>query len=290
MLLAMIKLIRLPHWVKNGFVFIPAFFGQALMEGDVAMKLGFLFVAMGMCASATYVINDIADREADAQHPEKKNRPIAAGKIKVPVAVVMAFILAGGGLAIAFWLGKTELALLGGYFGMNLLYSFWLKRVAILDIVIIALGFEIRIFAGGIVAGVALSEWLIVMTFLLAMFLGLAKRRDDVLLKEKTGVVARKSLSGYSMRFIELSTVIMLSVLVVTYIIYTVSPEITERIGSKNVYITAVFVLLALLRYLQVMLQTDRPAAPTSLIFKDWFILSMLIGWTITFCLLLYEF
>ena len=118
MLLAMIKLIRLPHWVKNGFVFVPAFFGQALMEGDVALRLGFLFLAMGMCASATYVLNDIADREADAQHPEKRNRPMASGKIKVPLAIAMAIALVAGGLGIAFWLGKIELALLGGYFGI----------------------------------------------------------------------------------------------------------------------------------------------------------------------------
>jgi 4-hydroxybenzoate polyprenyltransferase len=171
---------------------------------------------------------------------------------------------------------------------MNIAYTLHLKHVAILDITTIATGFVIRLFVGSVTTGVPLSMWIVIMTFLLALFLALAKRRDDVLIYIDTGEKTRKVIDGYNLKFLDASMTIMASVVIVAYTIYATSPEAVERVGSEHLYLTTFFVILGILRYLQITYIEQNSGSPTRIILKDRFIQATLVGWLVTFDLLLY--
>ncbi|NEO27806.1 MAG: UbiA prenyltransferase family protein, partial [Kamptonema sp. SIO4C4] len=196
----LLRLIRVHHWVKNGFIFVPAFFAGQLFNGDTIASLVLGFFAFSLMASCIYVINDYIDIPQDKLHPEKRKRPLASGAVTKPEAHVLII----GLFAIASLLGvaisSTGLVIILTYFILNLLYSVRLKHIAILDICIIAFGFLLRIALGGVAGKVLISHWLIMLTFLLALLLGLAKRRDEYLIFLK-GKNTRKAIEGYNLEF-----------------------------------------------------------------------------------------
>ena len=271
---------RIRHWIKNLLLFFPLLFAGAL--GDLHLVhitlLGFL--AFCLVTSGVYILNDIWDREADRLHPTKRNRPIASGALNVRTAYSVASALVTIGVVIAGFLDLTFLILLGIYFVLNWLYNLFLKRVAVVDITIIALGFVLRIFAGGVLGDVEISHWLVLITFLLALFLALGKRRNEI--SEDAVVV------GYNARFIDVALTLFGSVTVVAYILYTISPEVTARIGSEFVYFTCLPVVLGLLRYLQLLIVFDRPADPTDVVLRDPFLLILVLVWLGGFIFLIY--
>ena len=187
-----IKLLRVKQWVKNVFVFLPAFFGGVFFEVDsITLLLGFF--AFSLLASSIYIINDLKDAESDKRHPKKRNRPIASGKIKPLQALIIAAILfLASGFTATFFLPSSSWFILALYFTVNVLYSFYLKHLAIVDLILVASGFVFRIIVGSLIASVQLSYWLLLMTFLFSLFIVIAKRRDDCIsswydiLKKKT--------------------------------------------------------------------------------------------------------
>jgi 4-hydroxybenzoate polyprenyltransferase len=278
-----LRLMRIHQWVKNLFIFLPLFFAFKMdqipsLVADVWAFIGFCFVA-----SAIYIINDWNDVETDRLHPEKKNRPLASGAVGKTEALFLTAGLLVIGIAIyTFLLNQSALMLLLSYFILNILYSLKLKHIPIIDICIVAIGFVIRIFIGGVVTDTPLSRWIVVMTFLLAIFLALGKRRDDVAIFDKTGDKVRKNVDGYNLIFVNAALIIVSAVMIVSYILYTVSPEVTERNGN-NLYITSFFVFVGLFRYLQIIYVEDRGGNPTSIFLKDNFIRIILLLWGISF-------
>ncbi len=286
-----ILLLRPLQWFKNLFVFAPIFFGNNLLDASCFMQTLWVFVAFCLVSSSVYCFNDIQDVESDRHHPRKCHRPIAAGK----VSVAMGYVVMGGSLlaglftaaftASSWW---TVCAMLAGYWLLNVAYCVRLKHYAILDVAIVAAGFVMRVLTGGIATGIVVSGWLVMMTFLLALFLAFGKRKDDYRIYEQTGIMPRKSIAGYNAPFIDLSVTIVGTVTLVCYIIYTMSDSVVSRFGSPYVYLTNVWVLAGLLRYLQNMLVYQRSGSPTKVLVKDHFIQACIAGWLLSFFVIIY--
>lgn len=284
-----LKILRLHQWVKNTFIFIPLFFGGSLFDmADWTSSL-VAFVAFSFAASAIYSINDIVDVEADKKHPKNCKRPIAAGLVSKRQASLLAIILAIAALALPFLLNNWMLSVvIALYLAMNLCYCIRLKHYAIIDVCIVALGFVMRIVAGGVATDIVLSRWIVMMTFLLTLFLSFAKRRDDVLIMNETGMAPRKNTSRYNLTFINQAITITGGVMLVCYIMYTVSPEVIERFNSPNLYMTSFFVILGLLRYIQLTVVDERSGEPTRLVLSDRLIQLIIAGWIISFAIIIY--
>ncbi|MEM9921770.1 MAG: decaprenyl-phosphate phosphoribosyltransferase [Bacteroidota bacterium] len=282
-----IRLLRPAQWIKNTFVLLPAFFAARLDDSTIVLKVLMAFVAFSLTASFIYIFNDWADREKDRRHPRKKNRPLASGAISVRAAFLIGCLLLLLSLPVAAMLKLNFLYILLLYIGINLAYSTWLKHLAIVDVTIIALGFLLRVFAGGIVAAVPISHWLIVMTFLLAMILGLSKRRSEFLLQQ-ADIPTRPSLSGYNLAFIDQAMTLMTAVTIVAYLMYTLSEEVIGRIGSNQLYFTSFFVIIGILRYLQLSIVFERTDSPTKVLWTDRFLQVIILGWIAVFGWLLY--
>ena len=284
-----LKILRLHQWVKNTFIFIPLFFGGSLFDmADWTSSL-VAFVAFSFAASAIYSINDIVDVEADKKHPKKCKRPIAAGLVSKRQASLLAIILAIAALALPFLLNNWMLSVvIAVYLAMNLCYCIRLKHYAIIDVCIVAMGFVMRIVAGGVATDIVLSRWIVMMTFLLTLFLSFAKRRDDVLIMNETGMAPRKNTSRYNLTFINQAITITGGVMLVCYIMYTVSPEVIERFNSPNLYMTSFFVILGLLRYIQLTVVDERSGEPTRLVLSDRLIQLIIAGWIISFAIIIY--
>lgn len=283
-----IKLLRPHQYLKNLLIFFPLIFAVKVTHVDLLLNALIAFIAFSLTASSIYIFNDIKDVEEDKVHPSKKNRPIAAGKIPVKNALIVMIILLCFGLGIATSLNITFLYILLGYFGMNILYSLKLKHIAIIDIIIISIGFVLRIFSGSVVVGVITTEWIIIMTFLLSMFLALAKRRDDVLLSTDSENKTRKNIDGYNLVFIDSSMMIMASIVIVAYILYTISPETATKFHSKYLYLTTLFVIAGIIRYMQITFVENKSGSPTNVLIKDKFLQVCILLWLSLFIALIY--
>jgi len=283
-----IHLIRPKDWAKNLFLFVPLFFAGRLFEMETIKDLFYGFLCFCAIASAVYIINDYRDIEFDKLHPEKSSRPLASGKISKPKAVILAILLIIAGFTGAWFIRDKFMFVLALYFLLNLAYSFGLKNLPIVDIVIIAIGFVLRIKAGAVIAKVGLTEWLTIMVFLLALFMALAKRRDDVILKNQSGMDMRKAVKGYNLQFINVGISLISSIIIVSYIMYTMSNEVQERIGTYRIYYTALFVIMGLFRYLQLVYVDEKSQSPTKILYKDRFIQVCLILWIVCFYVILY--
>jgi len=283
-----ILILTRPHqYIKNIFIFAPLFFATKIAETYLLVNTVIAFVAFSLGASAIYVFNDYIDIEDDKRHPQKKKRPLASGVIGKSQAIIIMFLLflMGSGLMATVSLKATEV--LFAYIIMNVTYSLYLKHIAILDVTIIAIGFILRLFIGSVVTDISLSVWIIVMTFLLALFMALAKRRDDVLIYLDTGEKMRKEINGYNLQLLDISMAIMASVVIVAYIIYTASPEVTSK-GNQYLYLTSLFVILGVMRYLQIAFVLKNSGSPTKIVLEDRFIQLTLLGWALTFAWIIY--
>ncbi len=279
-----LQLMRIHQWVKNFFIFLPLFFSFKMDHIPLLIADLWAFVGFCLIASSIYIINDWNDIATDRFHPEKRNRPLASGAINKKEALLMILSLVAVGVSVyIFVLGNyIAFALLVSYFILNIFYSLILKHIPVIDISIVAIGFVIRIFIGGVVTDTPLSRWIVVMTFLLAIFLALGKRRDDVVIYEETGDKVRKNVDGYNIPFLNVAIVVVAAVMMVAYIMYTISPEVTERNGD-NLYLTSFFVFVGLFRYLQIIFVEDKSGNPTLIFLKDNFIRIIIILWIISF-------
>jgi len=278
-----------PHqYIKNLFIFLPLFFALKITDISLLLDAFIAFVVFSLAASAIYTFNDYHDIEEDRQHPKKKTRPLASGDISKSQAVMLMGILGIISFTVIAFLSLKATGVLAVYVIMNIAYSFYLKHIAILDVVIIAIGFVLRLFIGSAVTGIPLSMWIVIMTFLLALFMALAKRRDDVLIYLNTGKKMRKVIDGYNLQFLDTAIAIMASVVIVAYIIYTTSSDVLTRVHSEYLYLTAIFVILGIMRYLQVAFVLKDSGSPTKIVLKDRFMQFTLVGWIITFTWILY--
>lgn len=287
---ALFLLMRPFQWVKNIILFLPLFFAQEMGDTTKLWNVAVLFVGFCMLTSGVYVFNDVSDAGEDRLHPVKRFRPVASGKIQPATAIVLMFLLYGiSALCFNFLCTNKNLIWLlsGGYILLNLAYTRFLKQVPIIDAMIIACGFIIRLEAGAIAGEIALSHWLIIMTFILSLFLAFAKRLDDLRNFMETGQVSRKNITGYTVDYLNVILSFLSSIIAVTYILYTLSPEVTSR-SSEYLYVTIPFVLAGIMRYLQVILVEKSSCNPTDIILKDRILQLTVSGWFITFALLIY--
>lgn len=283
-----LKLLRPSHWAKNAFLFIPLFFAGELTNLEKIKELILAFIAFSLIASSIYIINDYRDIENDRKHPKKSKRPLASGAVSKSAGLAIFFICVIAGLTAGYFVKEKFLFVLGIYFVLNIFYSFGLKNISILDIIIVSIGFVLRVKGGGVASEIAVSEWLMIMVFLLALFLAIAKRRDDVLLKQESGVDVRKASKGYNMDFLNVSLGLVSAIIIVAYIMYTMAPETNARFGTYRLYYTSLFVIAGLMRYLQITYVENNTGSPTKILYKDRFVQVTILLWVLSFYLIIY--
>lgn len=288
MLKNLIRTARPYQYIKNLFIFLPAFFAFELNDIDIFFNLILSFISFSMIASAVYLTNDWLDRHEDILHPIKCTRPIASGKIGPMQAFIFLIFLLTAGSLLAWYVSVNVLLLVSTYLIINILYSFKLKHVAIIDVCIISIGFVLRLFVGSEAGEIYLSHWIIVMTFLLALFLSLAKRRDDVLIYIKTQKKMRKVIDGYNIKFLDSAMMMTSSIVIVSYILWSISIEVKERLSTENLFITVIFVVIGILRYMQLTFVYEKSGNPSKTLLKDKFLITTILLWIFSFIIFLY--
>lgn len=282
-----LRLIRPEQYVKNFFVFAPLFFGGALSNFCVLTQVLWTAISFSLAASSIYIINDFFDIAADKAHPTKARRPLASGVIAIKNAMVLQLILMTTALFLAYWINQRLLIIIGGYITLNFLYSKWLKHIAIVDLNIIAIGFVLRIMAGSVAASIEPSIWILLITYLLALFLAISKRRTDVILAQN-GREVRKSIEGYNLNFIDSVMGILASIIIICYIFYCIEPQNLQHYHSKWLYLSIVFVVNGLFRYLKLAIVDQSTYSPTDIVLKDRFIQIIIAVWVLQMSYLLY--
>ncbi len=286
-ILNLVKLVRPKNHIKNLFILAPVFFAGKITYLPVFKKILIALLSFCFISSAVYIINDLKDISEDRRHPTKKNRPLAAGEISIKEAYISLSFLICLAILLSIYLPIKFSLILLTYFSINLAYSYYLKHIAVIDIFCVASGFVLRILAGGIATNINVSMWIIIMTFLLALFLTIGKRRDDYYLNNE-GLKTRKCIYGYNLEFINACMILMGAVIIVSYILYTVSPEITQKFHSKNLYFTVFFVILGLMRYFQLILVQKTTADPVRIFWEDRFIQITVGAWLAVFGYFIY--
>ena len=290
---AYLNLIRPKQWIKNLFVMVPLFFGGALFDFKSLIAGAITFIAYSFAASSIYCFNDIHDVDDDRRHPAKCHRPVASGAVSIFQAYVLMALMILLSMICIIFLPENKFET-GGvilfYWVLDIAYCAKLKRYAIVDVCIVAFGFVLRLFAGGFASDILLSKWIVLMTFLITLFMSFAKRRDDVLRMEETGEAPRRNTIRYNLTFINQAITITASVTLVCYIMYTVSPEVIENFHTDYLYLTSVFVLLGLLRYIQLAVVDKESGDPTKIILKDHFTQLIVFAWLVSFIIIIYVF
>ena len=264
-----ITLLRPSQWLKNLLVFAALIFSRHLVVAQSVARAILAFASFCLLASASYVVNDVHDAEKDRLHPIKRLRPIAANRVSTRSALWLAVVLASAALALALVLGPEFTEIVAAYAVLQLTYSFVVKDIVILDVMAIATGFVLRAVGGGVVIDVYVSPWLVICTFLLALFLGFSKRRHEVVLLEGAASAHRESLREYSPYFLDQMISVVTASTVLAYAIYTVSPEVREKLHTDSLYLTIPFVLYGIFRYLYLVHQREGGGNPTRELLTD---------------------
>ncbi|MDX2166362.1 MAG: decaprenyl-phosphate phosphoribosyltransferase [Deltaproteobacteria bacterium] len=282
------KLLRPTQWSKNAVLFAALIFSKHLFVAGDLLRVTVAFVCFCAVASGAYVMNDLRDCERDRQHPLKSRRPLPSGRVSRGAALVLALGLMATGVAGAALLDRGFAVLVVAYLLLQILYTFSFKEKVILDVMSIATGFVIRAAAGGVVISVPVSPWLMICTFLLALFLGFAKRRHELVLLEGRAEEHRASLREYSPYFLDQMMSVVTASVVVAYAIYAASPEVQEKLGTDKLYLTIPFVLFGIFRYLYLVHQKEEGGDPTQLLLSDQPLLLDVVLWILTAAIVLY--
>lgn len=287
----LIRLIRPHQWVKNLVVLLPVFFGGALLHIESVYAGLVTALCFSFAASSIYCLNDIVDVEDDRRHPVKCHRPMASGAISIPQGYTLMFLMFILSMLSTFLLCQSQLetaCVILFYWLLNIAYCLKLKQYAIIDVCVVSFGFVLRILAGGYATGIHLSKWIVLMTFLLMLFLSFAKRRDDVVRMNETGHAPRQNTIRYNLTFINQAITITASVTLVCYIMYTVSPETIQNFHTDYLYLTSVFVLVGLLRYIQIAVVDKRSGDPTKVMLHDRFMQFVVLAFGLAFLFIIY--
>jgi 4-hydroxybenzoate polyprenyltransferase len=279
---------RLKQWTKNVFILAALVFDRQLNNLDALIKTLLGMLLFCLLSSSVYLINDIVDIQADLKHPSKKHRPIASGKLPKPIALTTALALSLLSLVISYWLSPTFAIIGGVYFMLNLAYSKWLKNIPIIDVLVIACGFVLRVAAGVFIIGVErFSPWLYVVTTLLALYLGFGKRRAELTLLAHEANQHRPVLDGYSIPFLDQLITIVSSTTIIAYSLYTfTAPSLP---GNHVMMLTIPFVLYGIFRYLFLISVKKSGGAPEELVLTDWPLQLSILFWGISVIVIFYS-
>lgn len=285
---ALIALARPYQWLKNGLVLAALVFSQRLFDFRYAAMAAEATVGFCALSSIAYIINDIADREADRLNPEKRDRPLASGELQVRTAVRFALVLGAIAAVIALSLGRGFAGVAVLYLALQFAYSLWAKRQVVIDVIAVAIGFVLRAFAGGVAIGVYVSPWLAFITFVLALLLVLGRRRHELITLGDGATAHRGALAQYSVRLVDQMISIVAGATLVSYMIYTASAEVETKLGTSHLYLTVPFVAFGILRYLYLIDERNEGGDPARLLLGDKPLLVCVILWIAADLLLLY--
>lgn len=280
--------LRPSQWTKNLIVFAGLIFGQRLLDPGAILYAAAAFAVFCALSGVVYLVNDVADREADRQHPIKRFRPIASGEVPLPLAVGTALVLGVAALAAAFWL-RTEFGFIAlSYVALLALYSGPLKHIVIIDVLTIAIGFVLRAAAGAIVIAEPVSHWLLIVTILLALFLALSKRRHELVLLADGATSHRPILQEYSPYLLDQMISVVTASTLVAYAFYTVSPETIQKFNTDKLGLTLPFPLYGIFRYLYLVHQKEGGGSPSDMLLNDKPLLLCVLLWAITVAMVIY--
>jgi 4-hydroxybenzoate polyprenyltransferase len=288
MFLALLKLARPVHWLKNGIILLALIFaGEMTHPRKVALSLAAVAVFC-LLSSAVYIFNDLIDRENDRRHPLKKHRPLASGQVSPGLASFLSVGLVVTALIGAAMMNTPFFAISITFLVLNLAYTLWLKNIVIIDVMTIALSFVVRAYAGAFAIDVPASKWMLINTLLLALFLGFGKRRHELLLLEHEAVAHRKILVKYSPYLLDQLIAVVTPSVLVMYMLYTFSTEVSQKLGTQNLFATIPFVVYGIFRYLYLIHKEEKGGSPTHVMINDRPILVTVLLWILTSCLVLY--
>ncbi len=287
-ILEVIKSLRIKQWIKNLWVFAALIFSQNVFDLPLLAKTLFAFVLFCIVSGAAYILNDILDLEEDKIHPIKSKRPLASGRLAKNHAFFAFISLVLLGLTGAYFLNINFFVVLLAYLILQVAYSSWLKHVVIIDVFLIAAGFFLRVIAGALAINVQISPWLFICTILIALFLAMSKRRHELVLLAKEAEIHRPILKEYTPQLLDQMIAVVTASTVISYCLYTVSPETVSKFGTTNLLFTVPFVLYGIFRYLYLVHQKDEGGSPEALIIRDKPLLVDLFLWIATAMLILY--
>jgi 4-hydroxybenzoate polyprenyltransferase len=283
-----IKSMRLRQWTKNLFVVGALVFSENLFNPPLVLKTLLAFLMFCLLSGSVYMLNDLADLKDDKKHPLKSKRPLASGKLRPSEAIVALVLILPVCLWVSYYTGRAFFLAALGYFLLQLAYSFSLKKIVILDVFVIACGFVLRVVAGAVVITVEISPWFLACTFLLALFLGLSKRRHELVLLGEEAQYHREILGKYSPYLLDQMISVVTASTVVTYGLYTMSDETIRKFDTENLIFTVPFVLYGILRYLYLVHQKEAGGNPEATLLTDRPLMLAIILWAITAALIVY--
>lgn len=280
-----------PHqWVKNGFLFAPLVFSHELGDPLLLLRASIAFLFFSLIASAVYLGNDILDVEADRLHPVKKHRPIASGRLPLPLASAAAAVLAAAALAGGLTIGWGFAAVLATYLAFNVAYSWGLKKIAFLDVGVIATGFVLRVLAGALAIDKTPSAWIFVCTFALALYLGFGKRKHEILAAQGAGsdpATTRAALGGYTLPRLDLALTVAGALALIGYLLYSLAPGTIERFGYVFL-LTLPFPAFGIWRFHRLLIRSNRASSPTEALLTDLPFVLNLAAWLMTVIAVVY--
>jgi 4-hydroxybenzoate polyprenyltransferase len=281
--------LRPTQWSKNLLVFAGLLFGHKLFDAPAVLDAVAAFAVFCALSGVVYLVNDIADCESDRQHPLKARRPIASGALPVPVATGAALALGASGLAAAYAIGPPFAGVAAAYLALQVMYSFPLKHIVIIDVLTIALGFVLRAVGGAVAVRVEISHWLLVCTILLALFIALAKRRHELVLLADGATQHRPILGEYTPYLLDQMIGVVTASTLISYIFYTISPETQAKFGTAWLGLTIPFPLYGIFRYLYLVHQREGGGSPADLLLTDRPLLACVALWALTVAVIIYR-
>ncbi len=281
--------LRPKQWIKNGALFAPLLFSQNLLNGPLFIKTLEAFGLFCLLTGAVYILNDLKDLKEDRQHPVKRNRPLASGRVNPTLAGIIAFLILILSFLIGWRISIRLTQIMAAYLLLQILYTLYLKHLVILDIFSIAAGFVFRVVAGGLAIGVQLSPWLLICTMLLSLFLAMAKRRHELVFLKEDAADHRGILKEYSPYLLDQMMGVVTATTVMSYALYTISEETIAKFHTPNLIFTVPFVLYGIFRYLYLVHQKVEGGRPEEILLTDRPLLLTVLGWTITVLVVLYR-
>lgn len=276
------------QWIKNSVLFAPLIFSRNIFILPMMIKAVAAFCLFCSCSGCVYIMNDLVDVEHDRKHPLKSSRPLASGQLKRTVAIGGGIGLGLVSIGLAWRLSLSFLIIMISYFALQVMYSYFLKKIVILDVFAIASGFMLRVIAGAEVIQVPLSSWLFICTILLSLFLALSKRRHELVFLEKEAILHRKTLEEYSPYLLDQMISVVTPATVVAYALYTVAPETIQKFNTSRLLYTVPFVLYGILRYLYLIHQKNEGGRPERILMTDKPLLINIIAYGLTVIIILY--
>jgi 4-hydroxybenzoate polyprenyltransferase len=281
--------LRPGQWTKNLVIFAGLIFGKRLFDAAALGEAVSAFAVFCILSGVVYLVNDLADRDTDRQHPLKANRPIASGALAVGTATIAAIVLGAIGLGAAYAIGRGFAAVAATYVALQMLYSGPLKHIVIIDVLTIAIGFVLRAVAGAVAVRVEISHWLLVCTILLALFIALAKRRHEIVLLAGAATTHRPILGEYSQYLLDQMIAVVTASTLISYVFYTISPETQVKFGTQWLGLTIPFPLYGIFRYLYLVHQREGGGSPADLLLTDRPLLACVALWVLAVALIIYR-